>query len=153
MSFNFFLFFFFSINCPQISGYVCFVNNQLNLSSGNGTYENPFSNMTSAILDILNQNDSQNFIIISSNNNINDLSNKIQLKNEVSIETIDGNNDDATLVFSNNASFCINSTLNLTNLIIRIENQGQIDNLFTLGSGSSINFHVIYHQFFFLNLT
>ena len=142
-------FYIFCLLWPFSLSSICFVDNGVSISTQDGTFENPFSDIMSALNLIINQNNPQNFIIFSSSNNITELSGEIQVQNELTIKSL--NVEESTpsygrLIFLNDTRLLISSTLNILNLRIIILSQN-IESLFILLEGSNINFQV---EFFFL---
>ena len=139
-------FYIFCLLWPFSLSSICFVDNGVSISTQDGTFENPFSDIMSALNLIINQNNPQNFIIFSSSNNITELSGEIQVQNELTIKSL--NVEESTpsygrLIFLNDTRLLISSTLNILNLKIIILSQN-IESLFILLVGATINFQVVF---------
>ena len=122
--------------------YICFFDN-LALSTQDGTFENPFSNIMSALSLILTQNDPQNYIIFAPHSII-ELSGEIQLKNELFIKSLtveESNSSYGNIFFLNDGRFFISSTLNIINSKIIIQSRN-VESIFILLGGATINFKV-----------
>lgn len=134
---------------PSSFSYVYFVDNLALISTQDGTYENPFSNIMSALSLILIQNYPQNYIIFSPNSII-ELSSEIQLKNELFIKSLgveESNSSYGNIFFLNDSRFFISSTLNIINSRIIIQSRN-IESIFILLGGATINFKVNFRFFF-----
>ena len=138
-------FYIFCLLWPYGLSYIFFVDNGVSISTQDGTFENPFSDIMSALNLIINKNNPQNYIIFSSSNNITELSGEIQVKNELTIKSLNVQESTPSYgrLFLNDTKFLISSTLNILNLKIIILSQN-IESLFILLVGATINFQVVF---------
>ena len=143
MIFFFRFFYIFFLLWQYSFSYVCFIDNLAPISTQDGTFENPFSNIMSALSLILIQNDSQNYIIFSPNSTI-ELSGEIQLKNELFIKALsveESKSSYGNIFLLNDSRLFISSTLNIINSRIIIQSRN-IESIFILLGGAIINFKV-----------
>ena len=128
-------------------GFVTFINNSPLNPFGNGSFESPYPNATSAIQAYYNRNDADNYMIITPDNVINDVTFKVVINNSLTIKSMSFINNStftASFIMTLQGTFEIHSQLKLINLIIRLENPQIIYSLFTIIQGGSLYIDVIY---------
>lgn len=127
----------FLINYGNIES-VFFIDNTMNFSSLEGTYENPFLNISSA-LSKLNQLTPQNIILIAPGNILDDLETNFIINCSLTIASSRIMFDERpTLVIKNQGSFLILKTLEIKDLIIIFDDSLNIEEFFSLKVNASL---------------
>lgn len=112
-------------------------------SSFLGTYENPFFNISSALSTYQEQSYKENMIIILNSSEFT-VSSYFKIEMPLVIKSINFIDDSLKgfMVFTSNGRFEISSSLELNNLVIQIRNPSEMENLFSLEIGASLNLQV-----------
>lgn len=124
------------------SSYFYYYNNSITSSNFSGTYDNPFSNLSSALLD-LQENSIKNeekIIILLNGSNSDDIEKQIIINGIIQIKAEEGN---SSLIIRNQGSFYVNNILKLTKLKLMFSSSINIENFIILSENSSLSLEVL----------